>query len=70
MRDARYVCLISWTLQSGSEQFIYNWEPNQHGPGPRNWQKGTDKAATEIKRMGLQKSCQKSHAHRQDKVKS
>jgi hypothetical protein len=25
MRDARHVCLISWTLQSGSEQFIYNW---------------------------------------------
>ncbi len=25
MRGARYVRLISWTLQSGSEQFIYNW---------------------------------------------
>jgi hypothetical protein len=25
MQDARYVCLILWTLQSGSEQFIYNW---------------------------------------------
>jgi hypothetical protein len=23
MRDARYVRLISWTLQSGSEQYIY-----------------------------------------------
>jgi hypothetical protein len=25
MQDARSVRLISWTLQSGSEQFIYNW---------------------------------------------
>jgi hypothetical protein len=25
MQDARYMRLISWTLQSGSEQFIYNW---------------------------------------------
>jgi hypothetical protein len=22
----RYMRLISWTLQSGSEQFIYNWK--------------------------------------------
>jgi hypothetical protein len=28
MRDARYaryMRLIAWTLQSGSEQFMYNW---------------------------------------------
>jgi hypothetical protein len=29
VRDARYVRLISWTLQSGSEQFIYNWNQDQ-----------------------------------------
>jgi hypothetical protein len=39
--------LISWTLQSGSEQFIYNWNQDQRGPGPRNQQVGTDKIATE-----------------------
>jgi hypothetical protein len=58
MRDARYVRLISWTLQSGSEQFIYKQEPNPRGPGPRNWQKGTDKAATETNGW-KHKSCQK-----------
>jgi hypothetical protein len=26
VREARYMRLISWTLQSGSEQFIYNWK--------------------------------------------
>jgi hypothetical protein len=25
---ARYMRLISWTLRSGSEQFIYNWNGN------------------------------------------
>jgi hypothetical protein len=29
--------LISWTLQSGSEQFIYNWKTGkkEHGSGSR-----------------------------------
>ncbi len=25
--------LISWTLQSGSEQFIYNWKTGKEEPG-------------------------------------
>jgi hypothetical protein len=37
MRDARYMRLISWTLQSGSKQFIYNWNQTNadldHGTG-------------------------------------
>jgi hypothetical protein len=36
--------LISWTLQSGSEQFIYNWKPERRqrgsGPGNRKQQEG------------------------------
>jgi hypothetical protein len=29
MRDARYVRLISWTLQSGSEQLLYTLIKNE-----------------------------------------
>jgi nitrate reductase beta subunit len=30
------MCLIPWTLRSGSEQFIYNWKlEKQPGPGLR-----------------------------------
>ncbi len=28
VRGARYIHLISWTLRSGREQFIYNWNGN------------------------------------------
>jgi hypothetical protein len=66
MRDARYMRLISWTLQSGSEQFIYDWNQTNADPGPRNWQKGTDKAATETNGWEY-KLCQKLNANRQDK---
>jgi hypothetical protein len=31
------MCLISWTLQSGSEQFIYNWKTGKEEPGSGNW---------------------------------
>jgi hypothetical protein len=61
MRDARYVRFISWTLQSGSEQFIYNWNQTN-----ADLDQGADKAATEINELEY-KSCQKSHANRQDK---
>jgi hypothetical protein len=38
--------LISWTLRSGSEQFIYNWKPERRqlgsGSGNRKQQEGID----------------------------
>ncbi len=65
MRDARYVRLISWTLQSGSEQFIYNWNQTHadldQGTGrkerTRQQQKQTDGNTSRVK----------VHANRQDK---
>ncbi len=33
VRGASCMCLISWTLQSGSEQFIYNWKTGKEEPG-------------------------------------
>jgi hypothetical protein len=55
MRGARYVCLIPWTLQSGSEQFIYNWKlEEQPGPGSRKLEAaqrtGQEEIRTEIYR--------------------
>jgi hypothetical protein len=68
MRGARYVCLIPWTLQSGSKQFIYNWKlKNNLDLDQGNWRKlngmyerktGTkekEKSRTEAVRK--QKSC-------------
>jgi hypothetical protein len=55
MRGARYVRLIPWTLQSGSEQFIYNWKlEEQPGPGSRKLEAvqrtGQEEIGTEIYR--------------------
>jgi hypothetical protein len=41
------MCLISWTLQNGSEQFIYNWKTGKKDADldQGNWrqQEGMDK---------------------------
>jgi hypothetical protein len=44
--------LISWTLQSGSEQFIYNWKT---GRRTRIWIKETGGSTTEWTRGTLEK---------------
>jgi hypothetical protein len=53
MQDARYVRLISWTLLSGSKQFIYNWNQTNtdldQETGKRNGQGSNGK-----KWMGIQ----------------
>jgi hypothetical protein len=41
------MCLISWTLRSGSEQFIYNWKEEnadldkETGDSKTEWTRGT-----------------------------
>ncbi len=59
MRDARYMHLISWTLQSGSEQFIYNWNQThtdqtkelaeRNGQRTRQQRKQTDGNTSRVK---------------------
>jgi hypothetical protein len=59
------MCLISWTLQSGSEQFIYNWRTVKKNTdlNQGNWRQhnGMDKRNPEkryIYREGIYcKSC-------------
>jgi hypothetical protein len=52
MQDARYVRLISWTLQSGSEQFIYNQNQTNvdldQGTGKKNGQGSNGNKRMEI----------------------
>jgi hypothetical protein len=37
VQGTRYMRLISWTLQSGRKQFIYNWKEKRRKPESRNW---------------------------------
>jgi hypothetical protein len=53
MRDARYVSLISWTLQSGSKQFIYNWNQTNADLDQGSGKKERTRQQRE-KRMGIQ----------------
>jgi hypothetical protein len=74
MRDARYVCSISWTLQSGSEQFIYNWNQTNvdldQGTGKKErikeLAKRNGQGSNGNKRMEIQ-VVSKVHANSQDK---
>jgi hypothetical protein len=68
MRGARYVRLISWTLQSGSEQFIYNWNQTHadldQGTGKRNGQ-----GSNGSKRIGIKVVSKVTHKlSRQDNL--
>jgi hypothetical protein len=49
--------LISWTLRSGSEQFIYNLERRQRGPGSRNWRQEKERTKGLTERI---KNCVKA----------
>jgi hypothetical protein len=52
MRDTRYVRLISWTLQSGSEQFIYNWNQT-NADWTKELAKRNGQGSNGNKRMGI-----------------
>ncbi len=54
MRDARYVRLISWTLQSGSEQFIYYLESKPTQTWTKELAKRNGQGSNRKKRMGIQ----------------